>query len=186
LTDHELYETAYKALGPDGLSFAIENISNATTFKLVTGVDYFDPYRPSAPGRGYGAEFRTIFLADNPLTASGEVIPNIPVPQESILGQYLISGDVINFGKIGDSRFQQLWRSRSEADRHGFSQGFTSWLRANNLIPKNVIGGSWRSVGCEAVGRTGTCYGIHVTGEKYIQFMTTYAPGGWPVEGESL
>ena len=179
MTDEALYKNAYRHLGSEGLDAVIEDVPNATTFKLITGEKFFNPARPSRAGRGFGEDFLTIYLADTPMTASGETIPNLAVPADSILGEYLISGHMINFDRIGDEEFQRRWRAWDEPDKHEFSQGFSSWLRERDLIPEDVIGGSWRSISCEQLGLEGRCYCVTVSGEKYMQFQREYGPPEW-------
>ena len=168
------FKNIYAALGPSGIQPYLSGIENVVTYKLVTGVDAFDPARGAGAGRAFGTGIFHIYTADQAQVCSGEALGTRPIPQKALVGEYRISGAVIDYDQIAVPGFQDSWRSCSGEGRHDFSQQFTDFLVQNNYIPANVIGAAWTSVSGELLGIGGKVFGITATGEPYIYFQRAY------------
>lgn len=157
-----------------GLAPFVLNVKNQLTYRLVTGVAAIDPYRGSAGGRAYSDDIYHIYTADRIDVCSGEVLGCAPVPPNSLVGEYLISGHFIDYDRIPSPGFQELWRGCSGEQRHDFSQAFTRFLISRDVMPHNVIGGVWTSISGEALGIGGRCYGITASGEPHVRLVASF------------
>jgi hypothetical protein len=168
------FQNIYAALGPSGIQPFLTTADNILTYKLVTGVDTFDPARGAGPGRAYDASIFHIYTTDQVQVCSGEVLGTGPLPQKAIVGEYRISGSVLDYGRITLPGFQESWRSCSGEGRHEFSQQFTNFLTQNHYMATGVIGAVWTSVSGELLGVGGRVYAITATGAPYISFQRAY------------
>jgi hypothetical protein len=110
-----------------GIDPYVVDVQPTITYKLVTGQNSIDPYRGSSAGRAYDKQFH-IYTSELILLCSGEVLGKNPPPEKSLIGEYRLSGKYIDYDKIDDPTFQNLWRKTTGEDRHEFSQGFTDFL----------------------------------------------------------
>lgn len=114
------------------------------------------------------------YAADRLSITSGEVVGNDAIPDRSRVGEYWISGLMVNWDRIPSADFQDLWREASGEDRYSFSQQFTNYLISSGYIPANTIGSMWASVSGQRLGISGRCYALTVTGEPYVVFRKDY------------
>ena len=164
----------YAALGESGVQPYLTMVENLRTYKLVTGVDAFDPYRGAGPGRAFDTGIFHIYTADQIQVCSGEALGNRPAPQKAIVGEYLISGTFLDYDGIRVPGFQDVWGACSGERRHDFSQQFTSFLLQQGCIPTGAIGATWTSFSGKLLGIGGRVYAVTVTGEPHVVYQCSY------------
>jgi|SRR5579862_2084281 len=172
------FQRIYAELCQSGVEPLLTQVKSLTTYKLVTGVDEFDPYRGASPGRAFGPDIFHIYTTDSTQVCSGEVLGTSPVPQNAIIGEYLISGEFLDYDRITVSGFQESWRAYSGERRHDFSQRFTDFLLLHDYIPSRVIGATWTSVSGKLLDISGRVYGVTVTGEQHVIYQRSHSYSG--------
>jgi hypothetical protein len=153
-----------------GIDPYVVDVQPTITYKLVTGQNSIDPYRGSSAGRVYDKQFH-IYTSELILLCSGEVLGKNPLPEKSLIGEYRLSGKYIDYDKIDDPTFQNLWRKTTGEDRHEFSQGFTNFLMSWNHVPADVVGSIWTSVSGQAFGITGRNFATTQIGAPHFEFI---------------